>query len=129
MAVEFGTVGFYQAMAETLNEDPVWAQKGGHLHYNMVYRYGPPLDRDFWMTFKEGKVLNVHESSAAEAETADFIISGDTDVWRSIFVGELNPTVAMARGKVKIQGKASELVKNMGAFKYVLDAMGKVDFA
>jgi hypothetical protein len=34
----------------------------------------------------------------------------------------------MARGSIKIKGDAKALVKRLGTFKYVLDAMGKIPF-
>lgn len=128
MAVEFGTVGFYEAMADQLNDDPLWAERGAKLEYDLVFRYGAPLDRDFWMSLKAGKVLNVHQSTPEEAASAPFIISAEPDVWRSIFAGEVNPTVAMARGKVKVQGNTHELMKHMAAFKHILEVMAKVDY-
>lgn len=128
MAVEFGTVGFYEAMADQLNADPVWAEKGAKLEYDLIFRYGAPLDRDFWMSLKDGKVFNVHQSTPEEADLAPFIISAEPDVWRSIFAGELNPTIAMARGKAKVQGNTSELMRNMAAFKHILDVMATIDY-
>jgi putative sterol carrier protein len=128
VAVEFGTVGFYEAMADQLNSDPVWAEKGASLEYDLVFRYGAPLNRDFWMSLKGGKVLNVHQATPEEAETAPFVISAEPEVWRSIFAGEVNPTIAMARGKVKVQGSTSELMRNMAAFKHIIDTMAQIEF-
>lgn len=128
MAVQFGTVGFYEAMAEALNSDSEWAAKSGDLDNTMVYRYGPPIDRDFMLTFRDCKVIDPREATAEDVEKADFIISADADVWRKVFEGEMNPTVALARGKVKVDGDTKKLLKNMGAFKYVLEAMGRIEF-
>lgn len=115
-------------MADQLNADPVWAEKGANLEYDLIFRYGAPLDRDFWMSLKDGKVFNVHQSTPEEAEHAPFIIGAEPDVWRSIFAGEVNPTIAMARGKVKVQGSTSELMRHMAAFKHIIDTMAGIEF-
>lgn len=128
MAVQFGTVAFYEAMAEMLNDDPEWAAKSGELHHTMVYRYGPPVDSDFMLTFRDRKVVDPRVATGEDVEAADFVISADSDVWRKVFAGDMNPTVALARGKVKVEGDTKLLIKNMGAFKYIIEAMGRIEF-
>jgi hypothetical protein len=126
--VQFGSLEFYEAMAEALNADPVWLEKGAGITYTMLYRYGPPQEGDFWIVFDHGKVTDVRMGDEKDVEAADFVISGPSDVWRSVFEGNTNPTVALARGHIKVKGEAKLLVKNMGAFKYVIEAMGRVPF-
>jgi putative sterol carrier protein len=126
--VQFATIGFYEAMADALNDDPVWAAKSADLKMSMVYSYGPPQPGDFWMVFDSGKVNDVRIASAADLEKADYVISGPSDIWREVFEGKKSPAAAMARGAIKIKGDAKALVKNLGTFKYVLDAMGKIPF-
>ncbi|ORA11661.1 SCP2 sterol-binding domain-containing protein [Mycobacterium arosiense] len=128
MTVQFGTIGFYEAMAEMLNSDPTWAEKSGQLNHTMVYRYGPPVDRDFVLTFRDRRVVDPREATPEDVEAADFVISAEADVWRRVFEGDMNPTVALARGKVKVDGDTKLLLKNMGAFKYVIEAMGRIEF-
>lgn len=126
--VKFATVPFYEAMADALNSDPVWAEKSADLSMSMVYSYGPPEPGDFWMVFEGGKVNDVRAATAADLDAADYVISGPSDIWREVFEGRKSPAAAMARGSIKIKGDAKALVKNLGTFKYVLDAMGKIPF-
>jgi putative sterol carrier protein len=126
--VQFATVAFYEAMAEALNNDPVWAEKSADLKMSMIYSYGPPQMGDFWMVFDSGKVHDVRAAEPADLEAADYVISGPSDVWREVFEGKKSPAAAMARGSIKIKGDAKALVKRLGTFKYVLDAMGKIPF-
>src|SRR5581483_11351026 len=99
MTVKFGTVDFYQAMADQLNNDPAWADIGKDLSYSMVYVFTEPVDKRFFATFDQGKVTGVRE-----------------------------PTDAVTTGKMKVKGKMTTLLKNMKAFSYVIEAMTKVDF-
>jgi putative sterol carrier protein len=55
-------------------------------------------------------------------------VSGGVDTWRGIFDGKVNPTVALATGKMKLKGNKTRLLKNMAAFTYVIDTMKRLDY-
>lgn len=128
MAVKLGTVEFYEAMADALNADPEWADKGRNLTYNMAYKYEAPIEGQFFVSFEEGRVTDVRDASQADLDAADFVISGSSDVWRGCFDGSINPTVAMTRGKLRVRGKMAQLLKNMPAFMYIQNTMAKIEF-
>jgi putative sterol carrier protein len=128
MTVKLGTLSFYEAMADQLNNDPVWAEKGKNLNYTMVYNYEAPIEGSFHCRFEGGKVTDVRDAVSADSESADFVISGSSDVWGGIFRKQINPTVALTRGQLRVRGKMSVLLKNMSAFQYVIVAMTRVEF-
>jgi putative sterol carrier protein len=128
MPVKFGTVDFYQAMADQLNNDPAWPEIGKDLCYSMVYVFTEPVDKRFYAVFDAGKVTGVREATEADADAVDFVITGPPDVWRGIFEKTINPTAALTTGKMKVKGKMTTLLKNMKAFSYVIEAMTRVDF-
>ena len=128
MPVKFGTVDFYQAMADQLNSDPAWPEIGKDLDYTMVYVFTEPVNKSFFAVFGDGKVTGVREASEADAENVDFVITGPPDVWRGIFEKKINPTAALTTGKMKVKGKMTTLLKNMKAFSYVIEAMTRVKF-
>ena len=128
MPVKFGTVDFYQAMADQLNNDPAWSDIGKDLDYTMVYVFTEPVNKSFYAVFGQGKVTGVRDATESDAEAVDFVITGPPDVWRGIFEKTINPTAALTAGKMKVKGKMTTLLKNMKAFSYVIEAMTKVDF-
>jgi putative sterol carrier protein len=128
MAVKFGTIDFYKAMADELNNDPEWAEKGKNLTYTMVYNYEAPIEGSFFVEFQNGTVVDVRDASTADAENANFVISGSSDVWRGVFEKKINPTVALTRGQLRVRGKMAQLLKNMSAFQHVIVAMTRVEF-
>lgn len=128
MAVKLGTVEFYQAMADALNNDAEWAEKGRNIDFDMAYRYEAPIEGQFFVSFDKGKVVEVRNASQEDLDKADFLISGSSDVWRGCFDGSINPTVAMTRGKLRVRGKMAQMLKNMPAFMYIQDTMGKIEF-
>jgi putative sterol carrier protein len=127
MAVEFGTVKVYEEMADLLNNDPEWSEKGKAITYSMTYDYGPPVSKAFFVRFDEGKIVDVRELPSPDAEPADFVISGAPDVWRGVLDGSLNPTAALTKGQLRVKGKMTTLLKHMNAFSYVIDAMTKIE--
>lgn len=128
MTVKIGTVDFYHAMADQLNNDPEWAEKGKNLNYSMVYNFEAPIEGSFHARFADGKVIDVRDATPEDAEQADFVISGSSDTWAGVFKKEINPTIALTRGQLRVRGKMSQLLKNMSAFQYVIVAMTRVDF-
>jgi putative sterol carrier protein len=128
VTVKLGTVEFYQAMAEQLNNDPEWKEKGAKLTHSMAFVYEGPIEGTFYLDFHEGRVIEVREATPADLESADFVISGSSDSWRAVFTKEMAPAAALAKKALAVQGKMSVLLKNMAAFQYILEAMTRVDF-
>lgn len=123
----FGTLSLYQAMADALNRDPVWTEKGANITASMVYSYLPPIGKLFYLNFDQGKITEVAELASEDEKPSDYVITGTPDHWRAVFKKELKPTTAMATGKLKVQGKQTYLLKNMGAFSYILEVMTGLD--
>lgn len=128
MAVKLGSLEFYQAMGEALNNDPEWAEKGKNIDFDMAYKYEAPVEGQFFVSFDKGRVVTVREASQEDLDNADFTISGSSDVWKGCFDGSINPTVAMTRGKLRVRGKMAQMLKNMPAFMYIQETMGKIEF-
>lgn len=123
----FGTIEVYEEMAKLLNSDPEWADKGKAISYVMVYAYGPPVDKNFFVRFEAGQVTEVREVASADEEPVDFVLTGAPEVWRGVLDKTLNPTAALTRGQLKVKGKMTTLLKHMSAFSYVIDAMTKIE--
>lgn len=128
MPVEFGSISFYEAMANLMNNDPEWETVGKKLNYSMVYEYGDPLNRSFYVVWDGGKMSLAVEADDDMRSSADFVITGPPDVWDAIFKKQMAPMRAITQGKMKVRGRVTELLKNMDAFNYMLDAMTKIEY-
>jgi putative sterol carrier protein len=122
----FGTIGVYEELAKLLNHDDEWAKVGANLNYSMIFNYREPVGKSFFLRLEEGKVPEVRELSGEDSESADFVMAADPDTWRAILEKKTNPTVALARGKIKVEGNVGTLMKNMKAFSRILDVMSAV---
>jgi hypothetical protein len=123
----FGTVSLYTALAESLNADPVWRELATPITYTMVYAYLAPIDKRFYLDFKEGEIVEVRELDPGEDIAVDFVISAKPDVWAALIKLEMNPTSAMATGKVKVKGKQTVLLRHMKRFSYLIDRLCHMD--
>ena len=124
---KFGTAEVYEEMGDMLNNDDEWLNKRGtKISYSMVYDYGEPVDKAFFTRFEAGRVTEVRELESRGNIEADFVISGSTDTWRGVLTKTVDPTVALTRGQLKVKGKMATLLKNMNAFKYVIEKMSQI---
>lgn len=123
----FGTLSLYEAMADALNRDPAWVDKGANITASMVYSFLLPIGRLFFLNFDHGKVTDVAELASEEERPSDYLISGPPEAWKALFQKELKPATAIATGKLKVKGKQTYLLKNMAAFSYILDVMTNLD--
>lgn len=128
MTVPFGTLEFYEAMADALSQDPEWAEKGSGLTYTMVYGYDAPIDKDFLVAFDQGRITDVREARPDDFESCDALVTGTPDAWRAVFEGRTSPTVALATGRMKLKGNKVRLMKNMAAFTHVIETMKRIEF-
>lgn len=123
----FGTLSFYQAMADALMADSEWLKKGANITASMVYNYLPPIGKLFFMNYDHGKVTEVAELGSENERHVDYVITGTPETWKAVLQQRLKPTVAIVTGKFKVKGKQSYLLKNMAGFSYVLDVMQRLD--
>lgn len=125
---KFGTVEVYDEMARLLNDDSEWIEnRGTKISYSMAFNYGDPVNRSFFVQFDQGKVTDVRELEGDSQTEADFVISGIGEVWNNVLTKQVDPTVALTRGQLKVKGKMANLLKNMNAFKYVIDKMTSIE--
>jgi putative sterol carrier protein len=123
----FGTLGYFQALAEEMNNDPEWLAMATPMTYTMVYHYEEPLDKIFAMEFSEGRIVSFRELSAIDEVKADFTFTGTPATWAAVIKKEMSPTVAMATGKLKVDGPQTVLLRHMKKFAYLNDKMANMD--
>jgi putative sterol carrier protein len=123
----FGTIEVYEEMADLLNSDEDWAELGRAITYTMVYVFEEPVDKTFYLRFEQGKITDVRELESSDAEAADFILTAAPGTWRGIFEKKLKAPMALATGKIKVNGDLGTLMKHMKAFNHVLDALTRIE--
>ncbi|MFL6090177.1 MAG: SCP2 sterol-binding domain-containing protein [Aeromicrobium sp.] len=123
----FGTPEFFAALKARLDADELWRGRAAGLTCNMVYLYGAPMNRGMSVRFDDGHLVEFDAIDPDSPPAADFVISANGQVWRSIIQQELKPTLAMATGKLKVKGKQTFLLKHMAAFGRLMELQTTMD--
>jgi hypothetical protein len=123
----FGTLGYFEALADEMNNDPKWLEIATPMTYDMVYHYEKPMDKIFFMRFEAGKIVEYTELSSIDERSADFTFSGKPEHWAAVIKKELSPTTAMATGKLKVKGPQVVLLRHMKKFVYLNDKMASME--
>jgi len=88
---------------ELANQDPLIAQKGLTLQLALVLD-GENGTKAFKFHFKKGKITKMEYR-----QDAPFVFSARRAVWELVFLGKLDPFVAITQGKMKFKGDFSKL--------------------
>jgi putative sterol carrier protein len=89
-----------QAIVDLVNQDEFIGEKGREL--NLTVKLAIQLDGSDWVykfTFEKGKITELSFD-----DDAPFVISAPRDIWELIFLGKLDPFVAVNQRKMKLKG-------------------------
>lgn len=115
----FGTREVYDALAESLNEDPKWLAKAQVLNYTMTHVYTEPLNKTFTFRFEGGKLLDVADVDGPAP--ADFVLTATPEVWERMLVAQtITPQIALVTRKIHVDGSMTTLLKHITVFNYLL---------
>lgn len=123
----FGTLDYFEALAGEMNNDEEWLAMATPMTYTMAYHYEEPMNKMFVMDFDEGKIVSFRELESLDEVDADFTFVGKPEVWAAVIKKELSPTVAMATGKLKVDGPQTVLLRHLKKFAYLNDKMANMD--
>lgn len=93
------------AIVYLVNQDEFIAQKGEEL--NLTLQLAIKLEETnqvYKFTFERGKITSLEFD-----ENAPFVISASQEIWELIFLGKLDPFVAVNQGKMKLKGDLLKL--------------------
>lgn len=94
-----------QAIVTLVNKDEFIAKKGEELDLTLklcIKLNG--TDKVYKFIFEKGKIVKLDFD-----EDAPFVISASQEVWEWVFLGKLDPFVAVTQGKMKLEGQLGQL--------------------
>lgn len=94
-----------QAIVERVNSDEFISQKGREL--DLTLKFAIRLEGNpnlYKFNFEKGKIIRLDFDN-----DAPFIFSGPKAGWEQIFLGKLDPFVAVTQGKMKLEGQLGQL--------------------
>lgn len=94
-----------QKIVDLVNQDEFIAKKGGEL--DLTLKLAIKLDgqnRAYKFNFEKGKIVKLDFD-----DDAPFVISAPVDAWELVFLGKLDPFVAVMQSKMKLKGEIGKL--------------------
>jgi L-fuculose-phosphate aldolase len=96
-----------QAIVDLVNKDEFISAKGKELNLTVMLAIKlNDTDKAYKFSFEKGKIVRLDLDA-----DAPFIISASSNVWEQVFLGKLDPFVAVTQGKMKLQGQLGQLSK------------------
>jgi len=113
-----------QTIVDLVNKDEFIAQKGKELALTLQLAIKlEDAQEAYRFTFQDGKITNL----AADGN-APFIISASREVWKQVFLGKIDPFVAVTQGKMQLKGQIGQLSKWYVPFNRLFRLFKEVKF-
>jgi L-fuculose-phosphate aldolase len=96
-----------QAIVDLVNQDAFIQEKGKELDLTLQYAIKlDGADKVYKFIFEKGRIVKLDFD-----DQAPFVASAPAAVWELIFLGRLDPFVAVTQGKMRLQGQLGQLAK------------------
>ena len=123
-AYEMFSLKHIQAIVDLVNKDEFMASKGKEL--DLTVQLAITLegsDKAYKFNFEKGRIVKLDYDSQAP-----FIISASDDIWKQVFLGSLDPFVAVTQGKMSLQGQLGQLSRWYVPFSRLFEIFKQVKF-
>jgi len=111
-------------IVELVNQDQFIAAKGKEL--DLTVELAIKLDgsnKVYKFNFKQGKITRLDYDGQAP-----FVISASADIWKDVFLGKLDPFVAVTQGKMNLSGQLGQLSRWYVPFSRLFELFKQVKF-
>ncbi|MCF7869912.1 MAG: class II aldolase/adducin family protein [Candidatus Omnitrophica bacterium] len=116
--------GHIEAIVDLVNQDDFIAKKGKELDLTVELAIKlSDSDKAYKFIWDQGKIKELQ----FDAE-APFIISASADIWKEVFLGHLDPFVAVTQGKMSLDGQLGQLSKWYVPFSRLFEIFKQVKF-
>ncbi len=112
-----------QAIVDLVNKDELISQKGEELDLTVVLAIKLKEDqRAYKFNFEKGKIKRLDYDA-----DAPFVISASEELWREVFLGKVDPFVAVTQGRMQLDGQLGMLSRWYVPFSRLFELFKQVD--
>ena len=114
--------GHIQAIVDLVNKDELIAKKGREL--DLTLQLAVKLDgsdQAYKFNFEKGKIVRLDFDA-----DAPFMISASREIWELVFLGKLDPFVAVTQGRMKLAGHLGQLSRYYVPFSRLFELFKQV---
>ncbi len=113
-----------EAIVDLVDRDEFISQKGKEL--DLTVKLAITLegsDKSYRFNFEKGKIVKLDHD-----KQAPFVISASEDIWKQVFLGEIDPFVAVTQGRMSLNGQLGQLSRWYVPFSRLFELFKQVKF-
>lgn len=111
-----------QAIVDLVNKDEFISKKGQELDLTLELVISlNDENKSYKFIFEKGKIKKLEFD-----HNAPFVISASADIWELVFLGKLDPFVAVTQGRMKLKGQLGQLSRWYVPFKRLFELFRQV---
>jgi len=116
--------GHIEAIVGLVNSDEFIAQKGQELDLTLKLAITMEGGNEVYkFNFEKGRIVKLDTDG-----DAPFIISAKRDIWEQVFLGKLDPFVAVTQGRMRLKGQLGQLSRWYVPFNRLFELFKEVPF-
>jgi len=131
MAVMFPSVEWLNELKDSLNADKLFEKAAAKWEGSLVMHVQADelLDKEtiMWIDPYHGKVRDAKIINSLDEEESEFVLGAQYSTWKAIINGEMDSMKAMMKGKIKVQGKLTTLLKQTKASNALIKVQQNMD--
>ena len=131
MAVMFPSEEWLIELKDSLNADKAFEKAARKWEGSLVMHVQADelLDKDtiMWIDPYHGKIRDAKVINSLDDEKSEFVLGAQYTTWKSIINGEMDSMKAMMKGKIKVQGKLTTLLKQTKASNALIKVQQNMD--
>lgn len=126
----FPSQEWFRTLVETLRSSPDWARDGKDYVGTSIWVITPDGSFTqtvrFFISYDHGRVPEAYVMAEGEPRAAENTTTGPLGVWRRVVEGELNPTPALLRGQLKMEGMSIKVIRNVKTLQSLFEHAARV---
>ena len=131
MAVMFPSEEWLNELKDSLNADKTFEKTAAKWEGSLVMHVQADelLDKEtiMWIDPYHGKVRDAKIINSLDEEKSEFVLGAKYATWKAIINGEMDSMKAMMKGKIKVQGKLTTLLKQTKASNALIKVQQNMD--
>jgi putative sterol carrier protein len=131
MAVMFPSKEWLNELKDSLNADKTFEKTAAKWEGSLVMHVQADelLDKEtiMWIDPYHGKVRDAKIINSLDEEKSEFVLGAQYSTWKDILNGKMDSMKAMMKGKIKVQGKLTTLLKQTKASNALIKVQQNMD--
>ena len=131
MAVMFPSVEWLNELKDSLNADKPFQKAAAKWEGSLVMHVQADelLDKEtiMWIDPYHGKIRDARILNSLDEERSEFVLGAKYATWKAIINGEMDSMKAIMKGKIKVQGKLTTLLKQTKASNALIKVQQNMD--